>query len=196
MRAIALLCALVGPCAGSSGRAMDPPSGGVDLPDETGEDTGEPAPRLDLGDWPAPPDLGDVSSSGEPGSTGSTGSTGDASTGSTGGPGSTSDGSTGGSSTGGGSTGEAPAVCGDGACTGPEAAIPCWGPGWCAGDCAAAPACLTDCPCVPGGDNVCDNPPGACSATLPGGYCDPDGDGAYFDADFFRGAVEWAAKCG
>ncbi len=195
MRAIALLCALLGPCAGPSGRAMDPPLGGIDLPDETGEGTGEAAPRLDLGDWPAPPDLGGAGGSTGDSSSSGTGGEPGTSTGSTGEAGS-SGGSTGEASTGGGSTGEAPAVCGDGACTGPEAAIACWGPGWCAGDCAATPACLTDCPCPPGGDNVCDNPPGSCSATVPGGYCDPDGDGAYFDADFFRGSVEWTAKCG
>ena len=55
---------------------------------------------------------------------------------------------------------------------------------------------LTDCPCTDGADNVCDLAPGACSATLPGGLCDPDGDGAYFDGDWTLGASEYLAKCG
>ena len=54
---------------------------------------------------------------------------------------------------------------------------------------------LTDCPCEDGADNVCDLAPGTCSATLPGGYCDPDGDGAYFDGDFTLGWKEYQAKC-
>ena len=55
---------------------------------------------------------------------------------------------------------------------------------------------LTDCPCEDGADNVCDLAPGTCSATLPGGLCDPDGDGAYFDGDWTLGASEYLAKCG
>ena len=55
---------------------------------------------------------------------------------------------------------------------------------------------LTDCPCQDGADNVCDLAPGTCSATSPGGYCDPDGDGAYFDGDFNLGWTEYQAKCG
>mgnify|MGYP003508349389 CR=1 FL=1 len=54
---------------------------------------------------------------------------------------------------------------------------------------------LTDCPCEDGADNVCDLSPGTCSATIPGGYCDPDGDGAYFDGDFTLGWTEYQAKC-
>ena len=38
--------------------------------------------------------------------------------------------------------------------------------------------------------------PGVCSATKPGGYCDPNGDGAYFDGDFTKGNMEHSAKCG
>ena len=55
-----------------------------------------------------------------------------------------------------------------------------------------APAC----PCEPGADNVCDLPPGACPATMPGGYCDPDGDGAFFDGNWDLGWIEYQAKCG
>ena len=55
---------------------------------------------------------------------------------------------------------------------------------------------LTDCPCEDGADNVCDLAPWACSATLPGGLCDPDGDGAYFDGDWNLGYTLYAEKCG
>ena len=55
---------------------------------------------------------------------------------------------------------------------------------------------LTDCPCEAGADNVCDLAPGTCSATLPGGLCDPDGDGAYFDGDWNQGYFDYQQKCG
>ena len=97
-----------------------------------------------------------------------------------------------------GSTGEPPApdVCGDGVCTGTETLPECWAPGWCPGDCLKQPKCISDCPCEPGITTFCNLAPGVCSATKPGGYCDPNGDGAYFDGDFTKGAQEHAAKCG
>lgn len=55
-----------------------------------------------------------------------------------------------------------------------------------------APAC----PCEPGADNVCDLAPGACPVTMPGGYCDPDGDGAFFDGDWDQGWLDYKATCG
>ena len=161
-----------------------------DLPGETtGSSTGEPAPEST-----GPDTTGEASSTGQsdPGSTG--GSTGDGSTS-----------STGGTSSGSSSTGEpppAPDVCDDGTCGPDEAALPCYGGnGWCFADCAKAPHCITDCPCagpwLPGQsqDQVCHLAPGSCSATKPGGYCDPNGDGAYLDANFTRGFLEWGAKC-
>ncbi len=174
--------------------------------------TGDPEgdePRLDLGDAPPIPDLPaegtstgavDDTSTGEPetssSSSSSTGdlagtSTGEAETGSTG---------EGSSSTG---EPEPPAVCGDGTCHASERA-PCWGwkqgggwaDGWCFEDCAKDPACESDCECSEGAatiKNFCySDPPLKCSATEPGGFCDPNG-GAFSDV---VGHYAWAAKCG
>lgn len=197
---IIILCAAAH-CAEEAGRPAGPlPPGGVDLPGDvsTGEDPDRP--RLDLPDH----DGGSTSSgssgglgtstgetTGDPDETGSgASSTGDAST--TGpGPG---EGSTGSS----GSSGDAPGVCGDGACDAAEAAVPCYTPGWCYGDCKALPACLSPCPCTPEAaalKSFCALLPGACPATEPGGYCDPDGDGNPADGDWTLGSVQWAAKC-
>ena len=55
---------------------------------------------------------------------------------------------------------------------------------------------LTDCECVDGADNVCDLAAGSCSATLPGGLCDPNGDGAFFDGDWTLGWMLYQQKCG
>ena len=90
----------------------------------------------------------------------------------------------------------APDFCGDGACTGAETEPACWGAGFCPGDCLSQPKCLSDCPCSPGITTFCNLAPGVCSATKPGGYCDPNGDGAYFDGDWTKGNMEHAAKCG
>lgn len=103
-----------------------------------------------------------------------------------------------GTGTGTSSTGEPPApdFCGDGVCTGAETEPACWGAGFCPGDCLKQPKCLSDCPCAPGITTFCNLAPGVCSATKPGGYCDPNGDGAYFDGDFTKGNMEHSAKCG
>jgi hypothetical protein len=68
------------------------------------------------------------------------------------------------------------------------------------GDCYA---CVSidrpdSCPCVTGGDNYCMHGPGrvGCPMTMPGGYCDPDGDGSFDDGDWCRGFYEHALECG
>lgn len=172
--------------------ARDPEGARLDLPQvgtstgadlSTGAGTSGDEADLDLG---MAADLGDVSTS----------STGDGSSTSTGEPGTTStgEGSTGGTS----STGEPPVpdFCGDGVCTGAETEPACWGAGFCPGDCLSQPKCLSDCPCSPGITTFCNLAPGVCSATKPSGYCDPNGDGAYFDGDWTKGTMEHTAKCG
>lgn len=160
------------------------------------EDTGD-ASRLDLGTVPEP-DLpveegtsteGTVDASAGGSSTSTTSGSGSASTGeadessSTGGPS---------------STGEGAPVCGDGACGSAERA-PCWdwdggwGPGFCAEDCMADPACVAvlDCPCTPEAATVkswCSaEPMPACEATAPGGACSISKALAFY---------MWNAKCG
>ena len=172
--------------------AADPDGVRLDLPGvgtSTGGDlsTGEPGTSTGAADLGAvAADLGDAGTD--------TSSTGGEFT-STGEPGST---STGEASTGTSSTGEPPApdFCGDGACTGAETEPACWGAGFCPGDCLKQEKCLSDCPCAPGITTFCNLAPGVCSATKPGGYCDPNGDGAYFDGDFTKGNMEHSAKCG
>jgi hypothetical protein len=48
------------------------------------------------------------------------------------------------------------------------------------------------------GDNMCANAPSTpgCPMTAPGGYCDPNGDGSYTDADWVKGHEEHQAECG
>lgn len=198
---IIILCAAAH-CAETAGRpASVLPTGGVDLPDDDESTGGAPdAPRLDLPDDGGP--LGS-SSSGEAstgvGTTGEDPSTGgaEASTGdppgTTGNAGTTAEPDPGSSS---GSRGEAPPVCGDGACDPAEAAVPCYGPGWCP-DCAKAPACLSPCPCTAEAAafmSFCALKPGLCPATAPGGYCDPNGDGNPNDGDWTLGYEQWSAK--
>ena len=163
----------------------------LDLPG-VGTSTGDDLSTGDPGTSGGGADLGAVAV--DLGGEGST-STGEGST-STGEPGSTSTGEA--STSGTSSTGEPPApdFCGDGACTGAETEPACWGAGFCPGDCLSQPKCLSDCPCAPGTTTFCNLAPGTCSATKPGGYCDPNGDGAYFDGDFTKGNMEHAAKCG
>lgn len=53
------------------------------------------------------------------------------------------------------------------------------------------------CPCRAGVDNYCLYPvatPG-CAMTAGGGYCDPNGDGSFTDADWTRGYNEFHAQC-
>ncbi len=46
-------------------------------------------------------------------------------------------------------------------------------------------------------DNMCFHPhqTQGCPQTFPGGYCDPNGDGSYEDADWVRGYYEYRAVC-
>lgn len=64
---------------------------------------------------------------------------------------------------------------------------------------ASAPMSPTpSCECRTGVDNFClygPNIPG-CPMTQPGGYCDPNGDGSFADADWVRGWNEYRSRCG
>lgn len=53
-----------------------------------------------------------------------------------------------------------------------------------------------NCPCDRT-DNYCHHPPqtNGCPMTLPGGYCDPNGDGSYADGDWVRGYNEYQTYC-
>ena len=205
-----ILITILAACDPASGRPASPPPGvtGIVFEDDSAGGSTSDRPRLDLADVQALRDLPaeDASSStgasaaGEASTTGPDpfGSTGQSTTeAATSDDGSTSTGaaSTSGETT----TGEPAPVCDDGVCD-PAERAPCWSPGWCQIDCAADPACLSDCPCTPGAaatKNFCSaDPKPACVATAPGGYCDPDGDGSPVDGDFTRGFVEWSAKCG
>lgn len=177
----------------------------LDLPAYGGSSTGEPTDESSStadGSTTSASSTSGESSTGDTGSTGIAGTTGGDSGGeSSGGADGT---STGESSGGGTSTGEPepepepepPAVCGDGVCSGSELVTECWKPGvFCQADCSKRPDCLTDCPCAPGVDNVCKLAPGTCSAVKPGGLCDPNGDGQFFDGDFTLGWKLYQAKC-
>jgi hypothetical protein len=54
------------------------------------------------------------------------------------------------------------------------------------------------CPCKSGVDNFCHYAPKTqdCPMTSPGGYCDPNGDGSYDDADWQTGWYDFNGKCG
>lgn len=53
------------------------------------------------------------------------------------------------------------------------------------------------CPCKAGVDNFCNyGPTEGCAMTLPGGYCDPNGDASYSDADWVQGWYDFKAQCG
>lgn len=55
----------------------------------------------------------------------------------------------------------------------------------------------TSCRCRTDVNNFCQYAPRTadCAMTFPGGYCDPDGDGSYADADWTRGFNEFRAAC-
>jgi hypothetical protein len=55
----------------------------------------------------------------------------------------------------------------------------------------------TSCPCLAGVDNFCLYPQGTagCGMIAPGGYCDPNGDGSFNDADWVRGYNEYHQQC-
>lgn len=54
------------------------------------------------------------------------------------------------------------------------------------------------CPCGSGIDNFCSLSPNTadCPMTAPGGYCDPNGDGDYSDADWSKGWYDHHDHCG
>lgn len=197
---------LAAACDTRQGRPAGAMPGPGITPNET-TSTGD-APRLDLPDDAPIPDLpgetgdastGGTTSTGPSSVTGEAGSSSTSGTTSTGEPGSTGDSSSSSGGPGTTSTGEPPAaVCGDGVCDASERA-PCWGPGWCFGDCYKAPECKSDCACTPGAaaaKNFCyADPMVVCEATQKGGYCDPDGNGLPDDADENRGYYEWSASC-
>lgn len=167
-----------------------------DLPHHNGADMGSDDATTTTGTTgePEAPTTGGTTTTGEAEATGGTTTTGEANTTTT----------TGGETTGEDmttTTGEdpPPPKCGDGVCADAEIAGGCYVQGWCPGDCAAHPTCITPCPCAAEGaevSNVCGLDLGACEAVTPGGYCDPDGDGDRADGDWNRGSQEWAAKCG
>lgn len=51
------------------------------------------------------------------------------------------------------------------------------------------------CPCPETTESFCDYPQDACRMTAPGGYCDPNGDGNFADADWARGWNEFQSVC-
>lgn len=59
-----------------------------------------------------------------------------------------------------------------------------------------APLALA-CPCSSGIDNFCLHGPSTpgCPQTYPGGYCDPNGDGSFSDADWNQGWYDYQAAC-
>lgn len=190
-----LLLALSACASGSTshgGRAQDGPAAtGVDIDStSTGSTDDTSAPQLDL-PTPEPETLGtgeastadnalnESTSTGEVDSQGAN-SSGDAASTSTGAgeaPASTSTGAE-----------EAPGSTTDASTGAPDATSD-------ASTSSGTTGELTDCPCDDDADNVCDLAPGSCSATLPGGLCDPNGDGAFFDGDWTQGWLEYQAKC-
>jgi hypothetical protein len=176
---VLMTLALAGHCA-ADGRAAGPAAAvtGIHVETSEGASSGPDQPRLDLGAW-------ETWTTGE--------STGEPSTGAPAVP--TTSGTSMGtdeSTSGGTSTGEDTGTSTGAASTGGTSGDTSTSTG---GDTSTGEP-LTDCPCQDGADNVCDLSPGTCSATQPGGLCDPDGDGAYFDGDWTLGAQEYTQKCG
>jgi hypothetical protein len=57
-------------------------------------------------------------------------------------------------------------------------------------------ACQPSCACIGDVDNFClYGPTDGCAMTQPGGYCDPDGDGDFSDADWVRGYYDHSDQC-
>ena len=54
-----------------------------------------------------------------------------------------------------------------------------------------------NCPCSSGIDNYCQHSPSTsgCPMTFPGGYCDPNGDSSFSDADWYKGYQEFQQYC-
>lgn len=184
---VLLTLALAGHCA-AEGRMAGPAQAvtGIHIETTDAESTGEPdLPRLDLGTpepWSTGESTGGTSSTGpvDLPTTGAT-STGGETTGDPA-PGTSTGGES--TSTGEGSTG--PATTSGGTSTGGDTST--------GGESTGEPP--PECPCEDGADNVCDLAPGTCPPTMPGGYCDPDGDGAFFDGDWTLGWQEYKAACG
>lgn len=217
MRAWALAALLATACDRSVPRAEGaaPAVTGVQAEDSTGAESTGDLPRLDLGPqepWTTEAGGETTTTGGEanastgdpmiPTSTGAT-STGVTSAGSTGDGTSTgaAETTTGGEESSGGSSTGDPVTCGNGVCSAAEREGGCYqGPGWCFQDCWQAAECESDCLCSPEAaavKNFCfADPLPACSATTPGGFCDPNGDGVTDDADGTAGFYAWAAKCG
>ena len=78
-----------------------------------------------------------------------------------------------------------------------------WGRGYneyqqaCAGGNPPPPPPPPACECKPDVNNFCLYPvkTSGCDMTMPGGYCDPNGDGSFDDADWGKGYNEYAAAC-
>ncbi|WP_152629594.1 hypothetical protein [Haliangium ochraceum] len=53
------------------------------------------------------------------------------------------------------------------------------------------------CPCLSGVDNFCQYAPSTpnCPMTAPGGYCDPNGNGTFDDADWVTGYYDYLGSC-
>lgn len=52
-----------------------------------------------------------------------------------------------------------------------------------------------NCACADDVESFCDYPAYSCRRTAPGGYCDPNGDGDFADADWVRGWDEFQSDC-
>lgn len=174
MMRIIIIAALVA-CDRDAGRPAVPGWPGIHVPEaSTGASTtGEDMPRLDLPSWPDLP---------------ADGATGGTSTGAptTGGEGTSTTGASSGTTAAGTSTGGSTSTTGGTSTTGAESSSGSTGEP------------LSPCPCEPAAAeslNFCGLSPGACEATTPGGYCDPDGDGNFADGDWNLGWQEWTAKC-
>jgi hypothetical protein len=61
------------------------------------------------------------------------------------------------------------------------------------------PPLYEDCPCLmqAGVDNFCHYGPGypGCPMTVPGGYCDPNGDGSFAEGNWEQGWYDWHEQC-
>jgi hypothetical protein len=79
-------------------------------------------------------------------------------------------------------------VCGDGVCGQTE---------WCDGCSEDCGGCTCGCVDDPLFTNYCQFVPNTvgCPMTAPGGYCDPNGDGDYADADWAKGEADYAWQC-
>ena len=71
-----------------------------------------------------------------------------------------------------------------------------WVRGWVAFQTECAGMSPTECECRTDTDNFClYGPTAACAMTQPGGYCDPDGNGDFGDADWVRGWIDFHDRC-